>query len=792
MPFALKGIRVKLGLLALLACVLISRLPWLPSLVWLGGLFGIVIISILIRPNLCVLWALFWFLVFVWRAVQWGQHGLEYRLSAHWEGKDIAIVGVVDGFPVDTPRGQRFTLSDVRLQQEESLDETTMEDSKRFPVRLRLNSYRALGLRVGDEVQMIVRLKQPRGLVNPVGFDYERWLFSQRVGATGYVRTLMLRSESLNLGARIGRWRETIKANWLHHTEEGFARTVLLALVVGDKTSMTGNQRELIASAGLSHLLAISGMHIGLMAGLGYVIGRGVGGVVSLVTGGLVSGPRCSVVVALLFAVVYAVISGFGVPAQRALVMLVVFAGFNLFNVRIGSFDVLMLALAAVLMLQPMAFYEVGFWLSFVAVYVLLVLSRKKSQGRWQRLRQLLEVQVALAVLLSLLLFSANMPISLNGVWINLLAVPLVSLFVVPVAFLSSALMLADLPASWLVVVLVWSLNLFESGLLAMQSWLQITTITQSTEISWWAVALLLLGMGLALLPLPLAARCLASVTPVVWWSSSLFHDSEARLTLFDVGQGLAVIAESEGQTLIYDTGPAYPSGFDVGKDILIPYLSSRGVENIAVMIISHGDLDHRGGAVSLLQRFPTGRLIVGPGVALGHTAEPCQRHERFSIGSMRITMSPGSNQASSRGNDGSCVVLLDMNGRTFLLSGDIEQQREAELLAKPELLPPVDVVIAPHHGSKTSSTSAWVQQLQARSAVFSAGYRSRYGHPHVEVLERYREQGAELLCTSDRGAIQWHWGRDEAVEVQRTFWRHSRSPYWRYKNSPDCDKRRA
>ena len=263
---------------------------------------------------------------------------------------------------------------------------------------------------------------------------------------------------------------------------------------------------------------------------------------------------------------------------------------------------------------------------------------------------------------------------------------------------------------------------------------------------------------------------------------------SETRVTVLDVGQGLAVVAESGGQTLLYDTGPAFSERFDAGNAVVLPYLRTRKVNQLDYLVLSHNDLDHRGGLASIEAVLPVDLLLRGEADPdRGEVVAGCGVDRQWQMGLINVTiLALQSRHLQWNGNNRSCVVLLDIDGFRVLLPGDVESGRERELMQHPLLQSPVDVLLAPHHGSKTSSSPSWVRQLRPARVIFSAGYRSRYGHPHPTVLARYRKVGAEVSCTSATGAQFFRF--EHAGRPLVSYQREAEPRYWRFRTSPDCD----
>ncbi|WP_323844132.1 DNA internalization-related competence protein ComEC/Rec2 [Microbulbifer magnicolonia] len=651
-------------------------------------------------------------------------------------------------------------------------------------------------LRAGSRWMLPVRLKRPRGSVNPHGFDYEGWLLQRGIYATGYVRPQDREPQWLASGTGLAALRHELRDRLLALAPE--RGPVLSALLLGDRGGISADERRLLRETGTAHLLAISGLHVGLVAGFFLFLGSVFGRVIGLYTGATPG--ALAVIFALAAALVYTLLAGAPLSARRALVMTWIMLLAWQWRRRISAGFAFSLSLALVLTLQPLAFFGAGFWLSFVAVGALLLgftgraraLSRKGESGPGAALalldhcRGLLRAQwlVAIALFLpSLLFFSGFSP---AGLLLNLVAIPWLGILVLP-ALLLGTLMVGTLPGSWFIGFSAWQLDLLigflAAGRDALPAWQ-----TLGPPLGWVSLLVATVAIGLLLLPAGLPGRrlgwlfLLPPLLPFLPQADS--GEASLRVAVLDVGQGLAVVVRTPQQRLLYDTGPLSASGWSAGSQIIAPYLLGEGMPALDAVVVSHGDRDHAGGFAGLAESLPLGHLVAPGRLAQrlrdqsGRDAGHCLAGEEEALGDLRLRwVWPETEDISGEENDHSCVVLVQWRGVRILLAGDISSGVERQLSQKLPDFAPVDLLIAPHHGSRTSSSRALLDWAKPRHVVFSAGYRHHFGHPHPDVVGRYEASGAELFNTAESGALEFTWqqdGRSPQVKRARSaprFW---------------------
>jgi competence protein ComEC len=715
-------------------------------------------------------------------------------LAPSLEGRDLEVTGIVSALPQRNEAGLRF-----RFRVESA---TLAGQPVRLPPGLMLGWYvgveprgdggfelerQPATLRPGERWIFTVRLKAPHGHVNPHGFDYELWLWEQGVQATGYVRA----------GPR-DRPPRRIEATALHPVEQArervreaiFARVpdprragVLAALVVGDQAAIERAEWDVFRATGVAHLMSISGLHVTMF---GWAAGALVLALWRRSARLCLSCPaqQAALVAGVAVAAAYALFSGWGVPAQRTVCMMGIVA-----LLRLGARDwpwpwVWLLVCAGVVALDPWALTQPGFWLSFVAVGVLFATGPAGADSvprpRWARAlhaaRAMLHEQwvVTLALTpLSVLLFGQ---VSLVGLLANVVAIPWVTLVVTPLGLAG-----AVAPPLWDLAALG------VEGLAVLLAWLAdfpLATWSAPAPPVWAGAAGVAGGLLLAArLPWPVRALGLPLLLPVLLWQAPRPPLGEFELLAADVGQGNAVIVRTAGHTLVYDAGPGYSRDADAGQRVLVPLLRAWG-ERVDLLMLSHRDIDHTGGAAAVLRMQADARLSSSLEAAhpLHDLRAPqrCHAGQRWEWDGVAFeVLHPAAQayQAAARPNALSCVLAIGNGRARALLAGDIERPQEAALVERDAAALRADVLLVPHHGSKTSSTEAFLAAVGPGTALVQAGYRNRFGHPAPEVVQRYRTRGIALVTSAHCGAAAWNSREPATVRCERQaaprYWRH-------------------
>ncbi|WPL12870.1 MULTISPECIES: DNA internalization-related competence protein ComEC/Rec2 [Thiorhodovibrio] len=707
--------------------------------------------------------------------------------------QDLLIQGRVAGLPDQTSERARFLFHIERasrqLDAEQQPESPSTSEPLELPEQVRLSWYKgAPQIKAGERWSLLVRLKPPHGFVNPAGFDYERWLFQQGIGATGYVRDS---DQNRRLDAGPGdQWlnhlRQQLRARIIAVLGETRAAALVRALVLGDREGLTPPDWQVLTRTGTNHLLAISGLHIGLIATAAFFLTRGFwarAGSLPL----WLAAPRAGAVMAMLAALGYSALAGFAVSTQRALAMLAVVLVALIAGRTLRPFAALSLALLAVLLVDPLAMLSYGFWLSFGAVSALLYalggrLGQPSLFAGWSRAQW----TVALGLLpLLLLLFGRA---SLIAPPVNLIAVPLFSVLL-PAILLATLISLASswtLPLTLIGAGLEHGLNLLAT--LAELPW---ATIGLGERPLWvWGAAFA--GVALLLAPRGLPGRWLGLIylLPLLLVRPLPPAPGTAAVTVLDVGQGLAVVIRTARHTLVYDLGPRFPSGFNTGTAVVAPYLRALGIGEVDLLVVSHADQDHAGGLSGLLEENPVARLLSGEPAELesalssGVTAEPCQAGQQWHWDGVELAILHPSAATQLEGNDSSCVLKITTGGASLLLSGDAGNRIEAGLVREYGQALRAEVLVAGHHGSATSSARVFLEQVDPRWVIYSAGFANRYGFPAKVVSERVDHLGIPSLNTATTGAISFllparpPLGPPELARAQRDrLWRHHPAP---------------
>ncbi len=687
--------------------------------------------------------------------------------------EDVVLAsGVIEGIPDSNLQRSRFFFRASRLQQ----GGLVLSGSWRFRVSWYGHASRPVA---GDKWVLPLRLKLAHGYRNPGGFDYAGWLYARQVIHTGYVK-----GEGIPAGRQLwslDRLRQKLAEDIFLSGISHRSAAVLSALVVGDRSTLSREDKSVFAATGTSHLIAISGLHIGLVAALMYLLvqwgWRRIPQLCSRWPAKVAAAPF-----AMVAALIYAAMAGFSIPTQRALIMLLIVMLGTLFRRSAESVRVLGLALFAVVLWDPLSVISAGFWLSFGAVAAILFLA-SGGTGRffW------LWLQPGIFLALAPLLVWQQLPVSLFSPLVNLLAIPVFAMLIVPLSMAAVVLQLAHPDLGQLLMSVVgWLLD----GILML---LDVVALW-SPVLHWEAVPVgMLMFLGMVALPaLWLTMKC--TCHPL--WQLSLFSilllcltlyakrvsaplPNHFRFVLMDVGQGLSVVVRTARHVLVFDAGPRFPSGFNTGSAVLLPYFESQGIRSIDKLILSHSDVDHIGGAPDLTQNLPVGERLSGElsGLGLKEDVRRCLAGEMWWWDGVRFEILYPPVGAGREGNDASCVLKVTAGRHSALIAGDVERWGETWLVEfAPDKLKS-RVVVAAHHGSASSSSEKFIRAVQPRYVLFATGRANRWGFPREEVVNRWQAVGASTLNTAAEGAIEFNLGVDEAGEplswhsVSRRYW---------------------
>ncbi len=747
----------------------------------------------------------FWPVVFFLAGFTWSGQAMWHQRQVLEEtgrliqasGRERTLTGTVSGLPVRDERRLRFVLR-----------------SEEEPPRRYLLSWfdPAASVHPGQRWRLRVKLRPPHGYINPGSFDYPRWLFRQQIVATGWVRSgeFLSGPEPGDLLAGIHKARENIR-QWLHDTlPDSRARALLQALLIGDRSALDVADFVMFQRTGTAHLIAISGLHIGLAA----LLGAGLGFLIFFLwPSQRRPRPVVQAVLGMLCATAYAALAGFSVATVRALVGVVVVSVAVMMRRRLSAWDIWATALLLVLFLDPMAVLDTGFWLSFAAVAVLIAAfvrppahavtnldteARQFGKARWLSwLASLGRAQ--LAVWLGLLPLSLVFfyQLSLLAPLVNLVLIPVLTVTLVPLlglallvhgvigSFGMDELLLrgANTLAHWLVSLLqsladwpqaVWPVPVppawwFVLWVPALVGWLLFRAW------QWRLTALVVLVSLLWLL------RWFGVTSDTDKTGLKLLDDGNFSVHVLDVGQGLSVLVETREHRLLYDTGAAFDTGFNLADAVLLPYFYQRGIRYLDTLVLSHRDNDHAGAASVLRRAVPVGKVLSTFPFPQTHD---CVTGVAWTWNGVEFTVLSPYNMKPYLGNNSSCVLRVSSSSGSVLLTGDIGQAVEYRLVQahrRGEVDVRSDVILVPHHGSATSSSATFIDTVAPRVAVNAAGFMNPFGHPKPDVVERYRQRRIQWLDTREQGMIRLFFGKNglrvstHAAQRGQRVWRLER-----------------
>ncbi len=722
----------------LVGIVLVQQFSQLPNF------YGLAICAVLIIG--CA-WKRYWhiclFLVgFLW-ANLFALDRLSEQLPKNLEDKELNISGYVISLPQADSRRVTFDLQ-------------ITEAAEKLPNKVRLSWYNATQtVKAGQHWQFTVKLKRPHGMFNPAGFDYETWLFSQNIGATGYIRKsepqLLATGSALYF---IPTWRQAISDKLTRLMSDSANLGLIKALGIGDGSEINDAQWQVFRKTGTIHLIVISGSHISLVAGMAFFLARKFWAKTTVLA---LSPPTFAAIFSLLVALFYSALAGFSVPTQRAMIMVAVVMLGIIFQRHIKPINSLALALFLILLFDPVAVLAPGFWLSFAAVIVIVYCSANRL-GKISNLFPIVHLHFVVTLGLSPLLLFFFQQMSIISPLANFIAVPAVEFLAVPQILIALLLIFIQptLAAKLLFFIgkqldwLYWLLNKLAA--------LPFATLNHPQP-SWWSVLLATLGIFLLFAPKGIPARGLSVVLclPLIFNKTDKINTGEFTLTLLDVGQGLSAVIQTSQHILVFDTGAKFSADFDMGKAVLLPFLRSLGTTHIDRLMISHGDNDHIGGAQSLLDEMKVNSIYTSAPQKFPQNAPiKCIAGQYWQWNQVEFTvLSPSAKNNFLSENNNSCVLKVTALQGSVLLTGDIESEAEQQLVTNSPALLNSKILIAPHHGSKTSSTSAFLTAVNPEFILIPAAYKNRYHFPHPSVINRYQNKQIKWLMTGTSGAIK-------------------------------------
>lgn len=773
-------------------------------------------------------------------SILFAKQQLSYRIDESYAGKNLLLTGLVSSIPVVDGDVQRFEfkIDNYRVLSSKSESNADKQLSLLFPQKIRLSWHYGEQFTAAEKWQLEVRLKPPHGFMNPGGFDYEAWLFQHGIDATGYVRKsalnqLLQNSSRPGLMQAVNSTRQSLSqridsiagkhqhSNGVDASDIG-SFALVKALANGDKSSISRQQWQVLINTGTSHLMAISGLHIGLASLFAFVLIRWA---VPAFVIKRIPAQHIAVSGGIIIALLYALMAGLSVSTQRAIIMLFVLSIMMLMRRNHRPVDSLGFALLLVLIIDPLAVLSAGFWFSFSAVAVIFISlnSNRDSSDVAPAVQQLksltvslrtklistLKQWVRLQLLISVFLLPLSLfmfqQVSLISPLVNFLLIPYVSFLVVPLvllALISSMLFpgAAEILFTLAAVLLdfVWPVLTYLS---ALPSALWVHGDVDSFRLITATIAIMLIFFSKRIVVL-VAAKLFNQqyllqvyfslliivallLVPIFIISPPQLKSGEYQLTVLDVGQGSAAVLKTQNHLMVFDTGAKFSDRLDAGSSVVVPYIRSLGVDSLNYLIISHGDADHIGGAQAIIDEYPAAEVI-------GQDIERLRAKNKISCyegihwhwdGVDFEFLSPTKGDLSlfsgDKRNNHSCVLRVHSHTGTTLFTGDIEEKVESRLLKKFGAQLTADILLVPHHGSKTSSSSGFITTVNPKITLFSVGYKNRYRFPHNDIMNRYSLLSTHLMQTDKTGAVTIRVSDHDGIVIEK--YREKAEKYWHH-----------
>ena len=727
----------------LLGVVLLQHFIFLPSPVWTWVL--IFFASTILFFNRKIFFLAAFMLGFAWAL--WFAHArTSWNLPHELEGKTVTVTGTIASIPNRAEFGTGFLFS--------------LKNFNEQPVHGLIHlSWRAdyQHLQVGEEWQLSVHLKKIHGTMNPGGFDYEAWALEEGIRANGYV---LIHAKNKLLSNHwyqypLNRARQYLKEKIEKNLPVSNTSPWITALVVGERHGINQENWQVLRNTGTNHLMAIAGLHIGFMSGFAF----------SIVAWCWRRFPKLTLIIpsqfagsiaALTVALVYSALAGFSIPTQRACLMLSVFLIIVLLRRNTLSWQAWSIAILSVLLLNPLTVLSESFWLSFgsVALIIYGVSGRLSSQGLWWKWGRIQWVIGVGLIPFSIWLFQQ---FSLVSFIANSIAIPWVGFLIVPLCLCGSFCMMISEKTGGLILLLadkllaiLWCILAWLSHL-SWASWYQVMP-------NYWILITACIGIVILLVPAGFPGRFfgIMGLLPLLFYQPATPKLGEMWFTLLDVGQGLSAVVQTQNHLLIFDTGPKLSVSFDMGESVVVPFLHTLGSKRIDMLVVSHGDNDHIGGSGAILDQFPVAEIKTStPEKFTSKNVSYCLRGESWTWDNVSFSFLHPSADKLNLGNNSSCVLKIATPQQSVLLAGDIEKLAE-NLLVEQENNLAADILVAPHHGSKTSAVAEFLQKVNPRFVLFAVGYRNRYRFPNVSVIEKYQELVVTQHDTANDGAIEF------------------------------------
>ncbi|MES2217037.1 MAG: DNA internalization-related competence protein ComEC/Rec2 [Pseudomonadota bacterium] len=701
---------------------------------------------------------------FAW-ALVYAQWHFQEKLLPEFEGKPLVITGYIHSIPMVETHGVGFLFL-----------LTSLAGHPAHGVIKLLWGDNTVVLHAGDKWQFTAKLKKPYGTMNPGGFDYEAYAFTNNIIANGYIAnkepTLLLSSHWYH--QTLNRIRQYFAEKISQNLPASETSPWITALAIGERHDIPAPDWQVLRNTGTNHLMAIAGLHIGFIALLAHVV----------VTFCWRRIPRAALkmpaqhagaVAALVMAFIYSAMAGFSIPTQRACVMIAAFLTILLLRRKPLSWQGWSVALLCVVLINPLTVLSESFWLSFasVALIIYCMSGRLAPQGLWWKLGRIQWIIAVGLLPLSIWLFQQCAFISFIA---NSVAIPWVGFLVAPLSFLGALLMLVSIKLGTLILI-------FADKILSVL-WIFLAWCAHLPNVVWYQVVddklALLAGcvaVVILLLPAGFPGRYFSVifVLPIVLFTPLAPAAGGVWFTLLDIGQGLSAVIQTQKHILVFDAGPRLSVNYDMGESVVVPFLHTLAAKRIDMLVISHGDNDHIGGANALLRNFPVSAIKTSVPELLPH-ADYCLQGLKWRWDGVDFEFIYPFASKLHLGNNSSCVLRVSSGAKHILLTGDIEKLAEKSLLASAENLP-ATILIAPHHGSKTSANENFITRVHPRYVLFPVGYRNRYHFPNKTVVEKYAKHHVLMLDTVNSGAIKFV--MNENALMPPDLYRMQHKHYW-------------
>ena len=766
-------------------CSLVT-MPSLDRAYFFAAIFAFVLLLLMLLKKYRLV-GLFFLAGYVWAGVFTAQQ-LFSSLPHELAGKTITVEGFVEGLPEREGRIVRFNLNVF-----------WSETGNVRPIkgRIRVSDYRkqSINPQPGEAWKLLLRVKPVHGFANPAGFDYEKWLFNHKIIATAYIRQpkagdrasgrVNHRLPNLDQPAEIDHFRLAI-ARQIDISLSGSAlRGIITALATGDRRAISTQQWLVLQKTGTSHLMAISGLHVGMVAGLAFFVFRYFWSCFPVLALSL-SAHKAAALAALVFALFYSLLAGFSLPTQRALLMLAVFSIAVISGRNVRALDVFSLSLFMILLIDPLAILSAGFWLSFSAVamilYIVLFHQHKRNWAK-KRVFKVVSLQWKLSLMMAPLSLLFFQQIPLAGPIANIIAIPVVALLIVPLVLFASLSFL--LIGAGVIEQHAYQLANF----LLHQLWSLLEILAASTDLvnfspdtSTAAITGLLFAILIIILPAGLQVRKLAAIGLLLFFFPlhAETRHGEFRMILLDVGQGLSAIIKTQRHSLLFDTGARFSKKFNAGDAVILPVLKTLSINKLDKLLISHGDNDHSGSLEAILAGINVQQVMTNEDIPNDKSADydvaPCVAGRQWNWDGVAFKILHPQEDAPVSGNNASCVLKITSDFGSVLLPADVEKEAELSIASSYNGELKSSILVAPHHGSKTSSSEAFLQAVSPELVLIPAGWMNRYHHPSKEVVSRMTERGIAQVSTGECGAIDVN-VRQRGVMIET--YRHKSRKIW-------------